>query len=201
MPATVLSISDPGHAVTADLHRDPADFSEQFVLVLGPNDGVITLAQCLNDPLGPQEFVFLGPVLYCIADGAFQQRGVQLVFREVIGRSRFHGFQVNPVITMSRQENERCTDAPVLCFPHEIQPVSSSKPIVEQTQIVFVVFQRFQGGIIIGGPVHPAFQVRQTGNQLANQQEVIFVILDEKNSDVRALHLDDLHVPVEDDGL
>ena len=117
-----------------------------------------------------------------IADTAHQRLAVHQALDQVVGGADLHGPQVKVVVTLPCQQDQGGIDAFLPGLSNELDAGLRPQPIVHQGHVVAICPQRPQAVI---GIVHPVELERHGATfveQVAGNQHVVFVILNQQDA-------------------
>ena len=127
-------------------------------------------------------------VLDRVAHRAFQRVRGQLAFDQVIRRAGFHRLQIHSVVALPRQENHRHPATGLTRLSQQVEPRQRAEAIVQQTQVVQTAPNRLQPALKSVHPLQLIPAVADPGNQIAGDDEIVLVIIDQQYFDRAVLH-------------
>ena len=133
--------------------------------------------------------VALGPLAQDrVANRALQQRGVELAFHQIIGRPGFHGFAVHVVVAQGGQQDDRRLAAAADDGAQQLEAAVFAEPVIDEIDIVLVLLNRFQAGVVIAYPVELEIRASDFSEKFPREDVIIFIVLDEQYLEAAVIH-------------
>ena len=131
----------------------------------------------------------LGPLAQDrVANGALQQRGVELAFYQIIGRARFHGLAVHVVVAQGGQQDDRRLAAAADDGAQQLEAAVFAEPVIDEIDIVLVLLNRFQAGVVINHPVELEICASDFSEKFPREDVIILIVLDEQYFEAAVIH-------------
>ena len=128
----------------------------------------------------------------CVTDRTFQQSRVKAALDQVIGGTRLHRLQIHFVLALPGHQNDGRTTAALRGRLEQLDSVVRSQPVVDQTNVVLIARHCLETGGKVLHPVDLDQSSAELGKQIACDDVIILVILDEENAQ-RAVGIGVLH--------
>ena len=123
-----------------------------------------------------------------IADGAFESVLVELAFDQIIGRAGLHGLEVHFVVALAGEKDHGHPAALFTSCAEEVKPGESPETVIQQADLVFAALNGFQPGGVIVHPIQSVPAFPKAGDQLASDDKIILVVIDQQYVDWGVLH-------------
>jgi hypothetical protein len=118
-----------------------------------------------------------------VANGAFEQAGIESALDQIIGGAGLHGVEVDLVLALAGEENDGRLASVIEGGAEELDAVVRAQAIVDQANLVLAT----QHGLEPGGEVLHPLQFDSLADelfeQLASQDKVVLVIFDEQHAE------------------
>ena len=116
-----------------------------------------------------------------VADGALQQRRVDLSFDEIVGGAGAHGGEVDVAVALAGEEDQRRGDAEAAGVVQELEAVVLAEAVVDEGEVVAVARQRAESVVERRDPVELEARAPALRQEVAREDEVVLVVLDEQD--------------------
>src|ERR1051326_5457317 len=133
---------------------------------------LLAFAQCLQR----------AALLESVADGALEQRRVDLSLDEVVGGAGAHGREVDVAVALAREEDQRRGDAGATGVVQELESVVLAEAIVDEHEVVAVACDRVERGVERRDPVELEARATALAEEIAREDEVVLLGPDEENA-------------------
>jgi hypothetical protein len=145
------------------------------------------IAGGFEDRRQPSPAFFGAMLLQRIADGAFQQVGGYLGLDEIVGRARLHRLDIDFVIALAGQQDQRAPVPARAQSAHQVDAVGGAEAVINQADIVLAGGQPCLGLVDAFRPVEFVALRPDVVDHIPDQHEVIPVVLDQQYANRMAL--------------
>ncbi|MNC25568.1 hypothetical protein D3C75_736590 [compost metagenome] len=128
-----------------------------------------------------QPFVCAG-ALQGVANAASEQATVELALDQIVRGTQVEGAGVEIAVVLAGEEDQRMLDAAGAGMAHQLQAGVGAQPVVDQVQVVGIAVDGVEAAFEAVHPVQHVVQVAGLAQQIADDQEVVLVILDQQQA-------------------
>ena len=123
-----------------------------------------------------------------VANGAFEQRRVELALDEIIRGARSHGFAVHLMVAQTGQQNDGRLATVGDGGAQQFQTVVLAEPVVHEVNVVLVLANGLQARLVVFGPVQFEIAAADFRQEIPRQDIIVLIVLDEQHFQTRVIH-------------